>query len=198
MLQSLRNSVSWVAFGAAVLAGGQTAAQTGSAEVSELVVTAQRVEENIQQVPIAVSAYTAAALERQSIETLQDIAIRTPGFSAGQVDPIQSNFAIRGIGSPFGISQNAGGDASVPLPWIGWTPFTYPFNLSGQPAISIPCGFTAGGIPVGLQIVGPWGQDDLVLAVARSFEACLAEATPRLPPLVMQALKATDGKLGKK
>ena len=92
----------------------------------------------------------------------------------------------------------AGGDASVPLPWIGWTPFTYPFNLSGQPAISIPCGFTAGGIPVGLQIVGPWGQDDLVLAVARSFEACLAEATPRLPPLVMQALKATDGKLGKK
>ena len=83
-------------------------------------------------------------------------------------------------------------------PGIGWTPFTYPFNLSGQPAISIPCGFTAGGIPVGLQIVGPWGQDDLVLAVARSFEACLAEATPRLPPLVMQALKATDGKLGKK
>jgi len=35
------------------------------------------------------------------------------GFSAGAVDPIQSNFAIRGIGSAFGISQNAGGDASV-------------------------------------------------------------------------------------
>ena len=76
----------------------------------------------------------------------------------------------------------------MPLPWIGWTPFTYPFNLSGQPAISIPCGFTAGGIPVGLQVVGPWGHDDLVLAVAKQFEACLAEATPRLPPLVMQAL----------
>ena len=54
-----------------------------------------------------------AALERQSVESLQDIALRTPGFSAGAVDPIQSNFAIRGIGSAFGISQNAGGDASV-------------------------------------------------------------------------------------
>ena len=95
-------------------AGGQaTGGRAADAEVSELVVTAQRVEENIQQVPIAVSAFSSATLQRQSIETLQDIAIRTPGFSAGQVDPIQTNFAIRGIGSAFGISQNAGGDASV-------------------------------------------------------------------------------------
>jgi len=114
MLKSLKYGASWAAFGAMLMAGGQAAAQKApDAEVSELVVTAQRVEENIQQVPIAVSAYSAAALQRQSIETIQDIAIRTPGFSAGAVDPIQSNFAIRGIGSAFGISQNAGGDASV-------------------------------------------------------------------------------------
>jgi iron complex outermembrane recepter protein len=112
MTKMLRDAVSWMAFGTVVLAGAPAAAQA-AAEVSELVVTAQRVEENIQQVPIAVSAFSRAVLERQSIETLQDIAIRTPGFSAGQVDPIQSNFAIRGIGSAFGISQNAGGDASV-------------------------------------------------------------------------------------
>ncbi len=113
MLRSLAHGASWLAFGAVVFGAGQAAAQAREAEVSELVVTAQRVEENIQQVPIAVSAYSAATLERQSIETIQDIAIRTPGFSAGAVDPIQSNFAIRGIGSAFGISQNAGGDASV-------------------------------------------------------------------------------------
>ena len=82
--------------------------------------------------------------------------------------------------------------------YVDWLMIVHAITLCCCPAISIPCGFTAGGIPVGLQIVGPWGQDDLVLAVARSFEACLAEATPRLPPLVMQALKATDGKLGKK
>jgi iron complex outermembrane receptor protein len=117
MLGHLKTGVSFFALSAALLTGGQAAAQAANqaatAEVSELVVTAQRVEENIQKVPIAVSAFSSAALERQSIETLLDIAIRTPGFSAGQVDPIQSNFAIRGIGSAFGISQNAGGDASV-------------------------------------------------------------------------------------
>ena len=113
MLRSLAYGVSWAAFGAAVLGGPAAAQATRDNEISELVVTAQRVEENIQQVPIAVSAYSAAAMQRQSIETIQDIAIRTPGFSAGAVDPIQSNFAIRGIGSAFGISQNAGGDASV-------------------------------------------------------------------------------------
>ena len=111
MSKRLTDGVSWAAMTLALFAAGQAVAQ--EAEVSELVVTAQRVEENIQQVPIAVTAFGAAALERQSIETLQDIAIRTPGFSAGQVDPVQPNFAIRGIGSAYGISQNAGGDASV-------------------------------------------------------------------------------------
>ncbi len=106
--------VSWLALSAAQLAASSAAAaDKPPAEVSELIVTAQRVEENIQKVPIAVTAFSGAALERQAIESLQDIALRTPGFSAGAVDPIQSNFAIRGIGSAFGISQNAGGDASV-------------------------------------------------------------------------------------
>ena len=101
-----------LSFAGAGAAAAQTAPAGGTA-VEELIVTAQRVEENIQRVPVAVTAFSAQALERSSIETLQDIALRTPGFSAGAVDPVQSNFAIRGIGSAFGISQNAGGDASV-------------------------------------------------------------------------------------
>jgi aspartyl-tRNA(Asn)/glutamyl-tRNA(Gln) amidotransferase subunit A len=54
--------------------------------------------------------------------------------------------------------------------WTDWTPFTYPFNLTQQPAASIPCGFTQAGLPVGLQIVGPKYADALVLRAARAFE----------------------------
>lgn len=55
--------------------------------------------------------------------------------------------------------------------WIHWTPFTYPFNLTQQPAASIPCGFTRAGLPVGLQIVAAKYRDDLVLRAARAYEA---------------------------
>ncbi|GAB3714998.1 amidase [Amycolatopsis oliviviridis] len=54
--------------------------------------------------------------------------------------------------------------------WPDWTPFTYPFNMTQQPAISVPAGRTSGGLPVGLQIVGPRHSDDLVLAVAKLLE----------------------------
>ena len=58
--------------------------------------------------------------------------------------------------------------------WPQWTPFTYPFNLTQQPAISIPVGTTSAGLPVGLQIVGPRHSDDLLLAVARFAEYALS------------------------
>jgi Asp-tRNA(Asn)/Glu-tRNA(Gln) amidotransferase A subunit family amidase len=49
-------------------------------------------------------------------------------------------------------------------------PFTFPFNLTGNPAASVPCGFTAEGLPVALQIVGRWHADTLVLQAAAAFE----------------------------
>jgi aspartyl-tRNA(Asn)/glutamyl-tRNA(Gln) amidotransferase subunit A len=54
--------------------------------------------------------------------------------------------------------------------WIPWTPFSFPFNLTQQPAASIPCGFTSAGLPVGLQIVAAKYRDDVVLRAARAFE----------------------------
>lgn len=50
------------------------------------------------------------------------------------------------------------------------SPFTFPFNLTQQPAISVPCGLTVTGLPIGLQIVGPKYADGLVLRAARAFE----------------------------
>jgi len=54
--------------------------------------------------------------------------------------------------------------------WTEWTPFSYPFNLTQQPAASVPCGLTAAGLPVGLQMVGPRYDDWRVLRAARAFE----------------------------
>jgi aspartyl-tRNA(Asn)/glutamyl-tRNA(Gln) amidotransferase subunit A len=55
--------------------------------------------------------------------------------------------------------------------WVDWSPFSYPFNMTRQPAASIPCGLTSGGLPIGLQIVGPLHGDARVLRAARAFEA---------------------------
>ncbi len=55
--------------------------------------------------------------------------------------------------------------------WTEWTPFSYPFNLTQQPAATVPCGFTSSGLPVGMQIIGPRYADALVLRVARAFES---------------------------
>jgi aspartyl-tRNA(Asn)/glutamyl-tRNA(Gln) amidotransferase subunit A len=51
-----------------------------------------------------------------------------------------------------------------------WYPYTFPFNLSGHPALSLPCGWSADGLPIGLQIVGPWYADRRVLALAAHLE----------------------------
>ncbi|MBO0795080.1 MAG: amidase, partial [Ktedonobacteraceae bacterium] len=55
--------------------------------------------------------------------------------------------------------------------WSTWTPFTYPFNLTQQPAISVPCGMTTTGLPIGLQLVGARYHDALVLRAASTYES---------------------------
>jgi aspartyl-tRNA(Asn)/glutamyl-tRNA(Gln) amidotransferase subunit A len=73
-----------------------------------------------------------------------------PAFTAGQLQP---------------------GDADPQGKWVNWTPFTYPFNLTQQPAASVPCGFTKAGLPAGLHVVGRMFDDYTVLKVCRAYEA---------------------------
>ncbi len=72
-------------------------------------------------------------------------------------------------------------DGSFGDEWINWSPYTYPFNLTQQPAACVPCGFTADGLPIGLQIVGPARCDHLVLRAARAFESARPFATLDAP-----------------
>ncbi len=72
---------------------------------------------------------------------------------------------------PFPVGQN---DAD-PLPGqepreLQWTGFSYPFNLTGQPAASVPCGWTQSNLPVGLQLIGRRFDDATVLRAARALE----------------------------
>ncbi|MFD4476298.1 amidase [Streptomyces sp. NPDC058471] len=63
--------------------------------------------------------------------------------------------------------------------WTGWTPFTYPFNLTQQPAATVPCGVDREGLPVGVQIVGARHADAMVLRAAHAlYEAGSARIAP--------------------
>ena len=66
--------------------------------------------------------------------------------------------------------------------WTWWTPFSFPFNLTQQPAMSVPCGFSRDGLPIGLQLVGPMQREDLVLRAAHAYQQATGHHRRR-PPL---------------
>jgi aspartyl-tRNA(Asn)/glutamyl-tRNA(Gln) amidotransferase subunit A len=73
---------------------------------------------------------------------------------------------------PFAAGDDGppGMDLSVPVPWARWTPFSYPFNITGQPAASVPCGWSKRGLPVGLQVIGRRFDEVRVLRFCAAWE----------------------------
>jgi aspartyl-tRNA(Asn)/glutamyl-tRNA(Gln) amidotransferase subunit A len=63
--------------------------------------------------------------------------------------------------------------------WLNWSPYTYPFNLTQQPAASVPCGLASNGLPMGVQIVGLLGADQMVLRASKAIEQAMP--MPRVP-----------------
>jgi len=64
---------------------------------------------------------------------------------------------------------DAGGSIASEM-YAEWAGYLYPFNLTGHPAMSVPCGFTSEGLPVGLQLIGPWFGEQRMIDVATALE----------------------------
>jgi Asp-tRNA(Asn)/Glu-tRNA(Gln) amidotransferase A subunit family amidase len=91
--------------------------------------------------------------------------------------------ATPAVAVPAFDARPAGHSPMDPATMLGWTPFSYPFNLTQQPACTIPCGLTGDGLPIGLQLVGPMFGDALVLRAARAYESARPIARPKLDGL---------------
>eukprot|EP01037_Dinobryon_pediforme_P016557 gene16557-16737_t len=90
----------------------------------------------------------------QSCDILVTPTVAVPAFAAGTL----------------GVSQIDGKTVDAHL---GWSPFTWPINLVGLPAATIPCGFSRDGLPIGLQIIAPWLNEQRILTVAAGLEDAL-------------------------
>jgi aspartyl-tRNA(Asn)/glutamyl-tRNA(Gln) amidotransferase subunit A len=71
---------------------------------------------------------------------------------------------------PFAVNKNGPPQPADIADWTWWTPFTFPFNLTQQPAIVVPCGLSESGLPISLQLVAPAWREDLALRAAYAFE----------------------------
>jgi aspartyl-tRNA(Asn)/glutamyl-tRNA(Gln) amidotransferase subunit A len=101
--------------------------------------------------------------------------------------------ATPAVAVPAFPARPAGHSPMTPETMLGWTPFSYPFNLTQQPACTIPCGFTKDGLPIGLQLVGPMFGDALVLRAARAYETARPIPRPRLDRLTADRQRSADG-----
>jgi len=104
--------------------------------------------------------YTAATRVRD------DLAAKLAAFFADHDLLLTPTVAV----APFPIGQAPREMGGVKMEPVDWIPFTYAFNLTGNPAASVPCGTTAVGLPVGLQVVGPRHADALVLNLCAQLE----------------------------
>lgn len=85
------------------------------------------------------------------------------------------------VAFPIGKRPDVIGGTKVDPDW-GFNAFNFVFNMSRQPAVSVPCGFSSDGLPIGLQIVGRWGEEALVLRAAHAFEQAFPW-TGKKPPV---------------
>ena len=134
-----------------------------------------------------VSAYGPEALDR--IDPVLARCIRQYGLEASASDYLDAMAVRMALGVRMGAFHESwdvmltptmpiaafpvGQDSPTGWPsdlWTSWTPYTYPFNMTQQPALSVPCGFTSDRRPIGLQLVGARHSDSLLLRVGEAYQ----------------------------
>ncbi|RWQ64710.1 MAG: amidase, partial [Mesorhizobium sp.] len=111
-------------------------------------------------------ALVAAQLQRGEFGAAMDRLLDTYDFIVSPGTSIPAFDVGLEVPSGSGLSR-----------WTEWAAFSYPINLSQQPACVIPCGMTAAGLPVGFQIIGARGDDAQVLSAAADLEAAFRPLT---------------------
>lgn len=101
--------------GSPVLADEAEAAQSSASTLQEVVVTAQKREERLHDVPMGVTAITSDELQKQQLVSFEDLAAKVPGLSLTDIQPGITRLTLRG--------QNAGGIGSTVTTYIDDTPF---------------------------------------------------------------------------
>jgi aspartyl-tRNA(Asn)/glutamyl-tRNA(Gln) amidotransferase subunit A len=118
------------------------------------------------------------AAEARLGEPLTSLAVQQLVLRRGELGSQMRQFMERydvlvtpTVAVPAFEARPAGHTPLDPKSMLGWTPFSYPFNLTQQPACTVPCGLTSSGLPIGVQFVGPMFADSLVLRTARAYES---------------------------
>ncbi|MDH5540868.1 MAG: amidase [Rhizobacter sp.] len=134
------------------------------------------------QQAVADPDFRAEAMLGEKLSALQvQTLVARRGALGSQMRQFMQRFDLLvtpAVAVPAFEARPAGHSAMSPQSMLGWTPFSYPFNLTQQPACTIPCGLTRAGLPIGLQIVGPMFGDNLVLRAARAYETVRPIARP--------------------
>ncbi|WP_197028182.1 amidase family protein [Bosea sp. 117] len=107
---------------------------------------------------VSLTAYMRAMEQRMAIAAASKAFFTRYDLLVGPVMPVPPYSVLRDV--PEGYANED---------W-SWCPYTYPWNMTGQPAASVPIGFTEAGLPVGVQIIGPMGGEADVLRAARAIE----------------------------
>ncbi len=87
----------------------------------------------------------------ERVDALVTPTVAVTAFEAGRL----------GVGTVDGVAVD---------PHLGWSPFSWPINLAGLPAATVPCGFDSDGLPIGLQIIAPWLDEPTIFRIAAAFE----------------------------
>jgi aspartyl-tRNA(Asn)/glutamyl-tRNA(Gln) amidotransferase subunit A len=121
---------------------------------------------------VSVAGYLKAIEQRMAISAAAKLFFDRFDLLIGPVMPVPPYAVERDV--PEGFADED---------WR-WCPYTYPWNMTGQPAASVPIGFTEDGLPVGAQIIGRLGEDDKVLRAAAAIER-LWPLHLRRPPVLL-------------